>query len=320
MKAIFFDGKLKVLTDYPKPSPARGEALIKIISAGICNTDIEITRGYKNFQGVLGHEFVGIVAEVNHSDQSLSGRRVVGDINCNCGKSTCNYCRRDLGRHCPDRTTLGIYQHDGCFAQYTTLPLQNLFEVPEGITDHNAVFTEPLAAAFEILAQVDIDSGKEVLIVGDGKLGLLINHAVSTTGASITHVGRHLEKLKLVPSGSSKTVLANQLPQKRFDVVIEATGSSNGFEFSMIHTKPRGTLVLKSTLAGESRIDLNPIVVNEMTIIGSRCGRFQPALDYLAKGVDLAPMISGRFPIEKGLNAFEAAAEKGALKVLIDFL
>lgn len=320
MKTILFDGKPAFRADYPKPRPAKGEALIRVITAGICNTDIEITRGYKNFDGVLGHEFVGIVEEVNSADSRLSGKRVVGDINCNCNSSTCSYCSRDLGRHCPERTTLGIYHRNGCFAEYTTLPIENLFEVPAGISDHNAVFTEPLAAAFEILTQIDIDPHQEVLIVGDGKLGLLINHALSTTGADITHIGKHPEKLGLIKSNRCNIALQNHLPPKKhFDVVIEATGSPSGFEFSADHTKPRGTLVLKSTLADKSYLDLNPIVVKEITIIGSRCGRFQPALDFLATGVDLTPLITEIFPIEKGLDAFEAAARKGSLKILIDF-
>jgi threonine dehydrogenase-like Zn-dependent dehydrogenase len=319
MKTIFFDQTLKYLTDYPKPSPAAGEALIKISTAGICNTDIEITRGYKNFKGVLGHEFVGRVEEINGDNQSFLGKRVVGDINCGCQKNACDFCSRKLARHCPDRTTLGIYRRNGCLAEYITLPVENIFQVPTGVADHTAVFTEPLSAAFEILTQIDIKPGHKVLIVGDGKLGLLINHAVSTTGADITHVGKHSEKLKLIQSNKCETILAHQLPDQQFDIVIEATGSKSGFDFSVMHTKPRGILVLKSTLASQSAIDLNPIVVNEITIIGSRCGLFEPALGYMAKGVDFSPLISEVFPIEKGLAAFQSATRKGALKVLIDF-
>lgn len=319
MKTLFFDQTLRYLTDYPKPKPAAGEALIKVITAGICNTDIEITRGYKNFKGILGHEFIGRVEEINDKDQRLLGKRVVGDINCGCKKSSCDFCGRGLQRHCPDRTTLGIYGRNGCLAEYITLPIENLFRVPKGVSDHQAVFTEPLAAAFEIPAQIHIKPGRKVLIVGDGKLGLLINHAVSTTGADITHAGRHWEKLKLIQSNRCKAALTHQLSDEQFEIVIEATGSKSGFDFSAAHTKPRGILVLKSTLADEHAIDLNPIVVNEITIVGSRCGLFGPALSYLAKGADLSPLISNVFPIDKGLEAFKAARRKGALKVLIDF-
>lgn len=319
MKAIVFDGKLILSNNQPKPVPPKGEALIKVLMAGICNTDIEITKGYMGFTGVLGHEFVGIVEEINGDDQWLMGKRVVGEINCACGKEECEYCRKGLGRHCPSRTTLGIFGRNGCLAEYITLPIVNLLEVPDSIPNEIASLTEPLAAGFEILEQIDITPDKEVLIVGDGKLGILINHAFSTTGAKITHVGKHADKLKLVESNGCQTILLNEMPRKQFDIVVEASGSMSGLQFSIQHTKPRGIVVLKSTIAADQKIDLAPVVINEITIIGSRCGLFKPTLDYLKTGVDLSPIIQAVYPIEKGLEAFEAAKTNGSLKVMIEF-
>ncbi|MDD4848539.1 MAG: alcohol dehydrogenase catalytic domain-containing protein [Bacteroidales bacterium] len=319
MKALVFHQNLSLSFDEPKPIPNEGEALIKVIVAGICNTDIEIVKGYKNFHGILGHEFVGYVESVGGEiDKKWIGKRVVGDINCACGKADCPYCSKNLGRHCSHRTTLGIFQRNGCFAEYITLPINNLLEVPKNISNEMAVLTEPLAAAFEILDQVSFSPKTEVLIVGDGKLGLLINHAVSTTKAKITQVGKHQEKLQLINDNCLETCLLQDFStDKKFDVVIEATGSVEGFQESLKHTRPRGILVLKSTLADKSYIDLNSVVVNEITIIGSRCGRFSPALRYLETGIDLSPLISGIYPIERGIEAFEAAQQKGNLKILI---
>ena len=319
MKGFIFNEKLELRSDLPLPLPAVGEALIKVLFAGICNTDIEITKGYMGFKGIPGHEFVGIVEDVNGSDKSLIGKRVVGDINCACGKDDCEYCSRDLGRHCPERTTLGIYKRDGCLCEYAALPKKNLLEVPENIPSEIAALTEPLAAGFEILEQINITESTEIMILGDGKLGLLINHALSTTGAKITHVGKHPEKLKLVEKNGCSIMKLEDLPDKRFDMVVEATGSVSGFELSVAHTKPRGIMVLKSTIASERKIDLTQVVIDEITIVGSRCSLFQPAIDYMETGVDLRPLISGVYPIDDGLSAFEEAKRKGSLKVLIDF-
>jgi threonine dehydrogenase-like Zn-dependent dehydrogenase len=319
MKALVFNGELKLSSNEPKPIPPIGEALIKVLMAGICNTDIEITKGYMGFSGILGHEFVGIVEEINDEDQSLLGKRVVGEINCACGKEECEYCKKGLGRHCPDRTTLGIFKRNGCLAEYITLPLVNLLEVPDSISNKIATLTEPLAAGFEILEQITFSPNQEVLIVGDGKLGLLINHALSTTKARITHVGKHADKLKLVEGNGCQTILLSEMPSKLYDIVVEVTGSMSGFQFSIQHTKPRGTIVLKSTIAADQKIDLAPVVVNEITIIGSRCGLFKPALDCLKTGVDLSPIIQAIYTIDKGLEAFEAAKTKGSLKVMIQF-
>jgi threonine dehydrogenase-like Zn-dependent dehydrogenase len=319
MKAIVFDGELKLSNTEPKPVPSKGEALIKVLMAGICNTDIEITKGYMGFTGILGHEFVGVVEEINYENQSLLGKRVVGEINCACGKVDCEYCKKGLGRHCPNRTTLGIAGRNGCFAEYITLPVINLLEVHDSIPNKIATLTEPLAAGFEILEQIDITPDKEVLIVGDGKLGILINHALSITRARIAHVGKHAGKLKLVEGNGCRTILLNEMPRKQFNIVVEATGSMSGFQFSIQHTKPRGNIVLKSTIAADHKIDLTPVVVNEITIVGSRCGLFKPALDYLKTGVDLSSIIQTIYPIDKGLEAFEAAKTKGSLKVIIQF-
>jgi len=319
MKALYYDGELKLSTNEPKPIPPKGEALIKVLMAGICNTDIEITKGYKGFQGILGHEFVGIVEEINDQNQSLLGKRVVGEINCACGKEDCEFCQKELGRHCPNRTTLGIFGRNGCMAEYIILPIVNLLEVPDSISNEIATLTEPLAAGFEILEQIPFSPDQEVLIVGDGKLGILINHALSTTGAKITHIGKHANKLKLVEGNECQTILLNKMPRKQFEIVVEATGSMSGFQFSIQHTKPRGTVVLKSTIAADQKIDLSSVVVNEITIVGSRCGLFQPALDYLASGVDLSTLITAIYPIEKGVEAFEVAETKGILKVMIEF-
>ncbi len=322
MKALVFDKELTFRTDIPRPEAPAGEALIRVLMAGVCNTDIEITKGYMGFHGIPGHEFVGVVEEINDADQSLLGKRVVGEINCACRKSTCEFCRQDLGRHCPERTTLGIFNRDGCLAEYITLPIVNLIEVPEHIPSSVATLTEPLAAGFEILEQLDIKPEHEVLIVGDGKLGLLINHAISTSKAKVTHVGKHADKLQLIEGLGSTTVLLKESSaslQKQFDIVVEATGSITGFQFSVQHTKPRGILVLKSTLASDQQIDLSPVVINEITIVGSRCGLFQPAVDYLATGVDMEPLITAIYPADKAMEAFEHARRKGSLKVLIEF-
>ncbi len=322
MKGLEFDKELVYRIDLPRPEPPEGEALIRVLLAGVCNTDIEITKGYKGFTGILGHEFVGVVEEINHADQRLLGKRVVGEINCACALDSCAYCQQGMGRHCPDRTTLGIFQRDGCLAEYITLPLENLLEVPDHVANQVAVLTEPLAAGFEILEQLDIQSHHDVLIVGDGKLGLLINHAIRTTGASVTHVGKYPGKLKHLESLDGETIVLDKGTEyigRQYDIVVEATGNISGFQFSVRHTKPRGKLVLKSTLASDQRIDLSPVVVNEITIVGSRCGLFQPAIDYLANGPDLQSLIAAVYPADQAIEAVEHSKRKGSLKVLIDF-
>ena len=316
MKALKFTDKLEFVTDFPKPKPGKDEALIKVLMAGICNTDIEITRGYSGFHGILGHEFVGIVEEVNSDDKSLLGKRVVGEINIGCGD--CEFCRQDLARHCKNIHVLGIINKDGCMAEYLTLPVENLLVVPDSISDECATFCEPLAAGMEILEQVHIKPMDKICILGDGKLGLLIDFALHGVQADITHVGKHKSKLDIVKNYCLRTMLIDELTDQSFDIVVEATGSVNGLETSLKIVRPRGTVILKSTVAANKEIDLTPVVVNEITIVGSRCGRFQPALNALKKGLALTPLISKIYPFEEMLAAFDHACKKGTLKILLD--
>ena len=318
MKALRFSEKLEFNTNYPKPIPKQNEALIKVLMAGICNTDIEITKGYMGFKGILGHEFVGVVEEVNSDNKDFVGKRVVGEINCACRNPDCFYCNRNLGRHCPNRTVLGIFRKDGCMAEYITLPVNNLLIVTDSISDEEATFCEPLSAGFEILEQIHVKPTDNICILGDGKLGLLINFALQNTMADITHVGKHKEKLDIVAKMGIKTMLLDDLGKDQYDIVVEATGTARGFKISLQLVKPRGTLVLKSTIASNKEIDLTPIVVNEITVIGSRCGQFAPALKALEKYINVKPLISAVYPFDKALEAFEKAKEKGILKILLD--
>ncbi|MBI5181603.1 MAG: alcohol dehydrogenase catalytic domain-containing protein [Nitrospirae bacterium] len=319
MKAVVFDNKLKLADNYPVPKPIENEALIKISTAGICNTDIEITKGYTGFKGVIGHEFVGIVEKINGKDQSLLGKRIVGEINCGCGK--CEYCKKGLKNHCPDRKVLGIVNKHGAFAEYITLPLENLHIVSENISDEEAVFTEPLAAAFEITRQIQIKPDDKILIMGDGKLGLLISLALHVSHSNLIITGRHENKLRIAKDKGIETLLFNKLSIKKdYDIVVEATGSAEGFETALKLVKPRGVIVLKSTVAAKKEINLAPVVVDEITVIGSRCGPFEPALDALSKKlIDVNPLITDIFPFDKAKEAFERAIAKDALKVIIDF-
>jgi threonine dehydrogenase-like Zn-dependent dehydrogenase len=324
MKALIFDKTLRYVTTHPRPEPPRGEALIRVSMAGICDTDIQITKGYMGFSGIPGHEFVGIVEGINGDDQSLKGKRVVGGINCGCG--ICDWCLRGLGRHCPERTTLGISGRDGAFAEFVTVPLANLYEVPENVTDEEAVFTEPLAAAFEILEQVRPRPTDRVLVMGDGKLGILSALVLASTGAEVTLAGRHREKLKRAgDAGVQKIELWDSTFEIRnskfhmfYDVVVEATGSPLGFENAMASVKPRGTIILKTTVAEGSMLNLWPVVVNEITVVGSRCGPFEPALRALSqKCIDVRPLITAAFPFDEALEAFARAQQGGSLKVLM---
>lgn len=319
MKAIEFNKELKIIENYPMPEPQKGEALIKIITTGICNTDIEIMKGYMGFSGILGHEFVGIVEKINDSNQDLINQRVVGEINCGCG--SCEYCLKGLETHCPSRTVLGIFNKNGCFADYITLPLKNIYKVPEKISNKEAVFAEPLAAAFEILDQIQIKPTDKVLILGDGKLGLLISLVLNLTQAEIILVGKHQEKLDIAKNQNVNTKLLSDLViEKNYDVVVEATGSINGFELSQKLVKPRGTIVLKSTVASEKALNLAPIVIDEIKIVGSRCGSFKPALRALEKNlINVIPLISEEYNFNEALKAFELSKTKGILKVLINF-
>ena len=317
MRAVVFDNELKLVKDYKNPIPKAGEALIKTKMVGICNTDYEITLGYMGYKGVIGHEFVGVVE--NCDDKSLIGKRVVGDINCGCGE--CDWCKKDLHRHCPNRQTLGIWQKDGCFSDYFTLPVKNLLEVPNNVPDEQAVFVEPLAAALEILEQIHIQPIQKVLVLGDGKLGIITALALNASGLDITLIGKHKEKLDIAKAQGVETCLLSDLNvKKEWDVVVEATGSITGFETSIALVKPRGTLVLKSTIVASKEFNFSSLVVDEVTIVGSRCGRFKPALRMLEQGrIDLRPLISEIYDVENVIDAFEANKRKDTVKILVKF-
>lgn len=319
MKAVVFDETLKLVTDYEKPAPKNGEALIKITLAGVCNTDYEITKGYMGYKGILGHEFVGVVEEVNGEDKSLVGKRVVGEINNGC--ENCEMCHKGLQRHCPNRQTLGIWQKDGCFAQYLTWPIKDLLEVPENVTNEQAVFVEPLAAGLEILEQLHIQPIEKVVILGDGKLGLTTALALNASNIDVLLVGKHQNKLDIAKNQGVNTKLLSDLEvKKEWDFVVEATGSISGFEMALNLTKPRGTLVLKSTVAASKEFNLAPIVIDEIRVQGSRCGRFAPALRLLeSKKIDFSPLISAVYDVDQAIEAFEKNKEKDTLKVLIKF-
>ncbi len=321
MKAIVFDKELKLDNNYKKPVPKKGEALVKVKLAGICNTDYEITKGYMGYKGVLGHEFVGVVEDVNDEDKSLVGKRVVAEINYGCHDVNCEWCNKGLVRHCPNRHTIGIWKKDGCFAQYITLPTEVLFEVPENVSDEQVVFVEPLAAACEILEQLHIQPIQKVLVQGDGKLGLTTALTLNAFNYDVTLVGKHQNKLDIAKKQGVKTVLLDNLEIKpEWEIVVEATGSISGFETAMALTKPRGTLVLKSTVAGAKEFNLAPIVINEITVLGSRCGQFKPALKLLENNrIDFKPFISGVYSVDDAMEAFEKNKEKDTLKVLIKF-
>ncbi|HYB02004.1 MAG TPA: alcohol dehydrogenase catalytic domain-containing protein [Ktedonobacteraceae bacterium] len=331
MRALVFRNKVLTLEkNYPLPDLRSGEALIRVVMAGICNTDLEITRGYLAFEGVLGHEFVGIVEAVHEGPGAspptyLIGKRVVGEINAACYRPDCEYCRQNLHTHCPDRTTLGIVNRDGAFADYLILPVANLHVVPDNVSDEEAVFVEPLAATFEMLEQVHIKPTDRVVVLGDGKMGQLAVQVLALSGCDVTMVGKHEEKLALAAARGIRTQRLEEFegsqsitPGSRVDLVVECTGSAQGLELAMRLARPRGTIILKSTVADKSILDLAPIVIDEIRVQGSRCGPFSPALRVLSqRTVDVRPLISARYSLDEGLVAFEHAAQKGVLKVLV---
>ena len=322
MKALVYNNGLKLDKNYPNPDVKDNEVLIKTTIVGICNTDYEITKGYMGYQGVLGHEFVGIVEKVGANvDKSWMGKRVVGEINLAC--NDCNWCHRSLQRHCPNRQTLGIYKKDGCFSEYFTLPYQNILEVKDSISDEIAVFTEPLAAAYEIIEQVHFKPNDRVAVVGDGKLGLCISTIFNAMNIDFTHIGKHADKLELSKKMGAKTKLLSEIDNndiKSYDVVVEATGSTGGFETSANLTKPRGILVLKSTITAKEGLNLSGIVVDEITIIGSRCGQFKPVLRLMEKGrIDTKPLISGIYSVDDFEEAFKKNSDKNSIKILVKF-
>ncbi len=321
MKALIFDEGLKFVENYKEPVLKAGEALIRTTFAGVCNTDEEITKGYMGYKGVLGHEFTGVVEKVfDKENEKWLGKRVVGEINAGC--KNCSWCAKGLERHCPNRGTLGIWQKEGCFSEYFTLPVSNLLEIPDNVTDEEAVFIEPLAAAYEIIEQVHIEPAHKVALLGDGKLGLSIALVLGALNIDITHIGKHQNKLDISAAAGNKTMLLDNAKglEQSFDVVIEATGSKGGFETSLSLVKPRGILVLKSTIAAKEGLNLAPVVINEITVVGSRCGQFAPVMRLLKrKAVDVKPLITKIMPFNEGVKAFELNRQKDTLKVILKF-
>jgi threonine dehydrogenase-like Zn-dependent dehydrogenase len=315
MKALRVDKKKLAVREVDKPA-RKDEALVRVLLSGICNTDLEIARGYAGFKGTIGHEFVGVVEEA--ADASLIGQRVVGEINAGCGR--CALCTSGDPRHCAERTVLGIVGRDGAHAEFLTLPQINLFKVPDMVLDEHAVFTEPLAAACGVLECVEIKLTDLVAVIGDGKLGLLCAQVVALTGAQVILVGKHAEKLRIAERRGIETATPKVATKRKreFDVVVEASGSPSGFASALGLLRPRGVLVLKSTFEGKTEFAQASLVVDEISIVGSRCGRFQPALDLLKKGaIDIDSLISEEYPLARGVHAMERAGKKGALKVFL---
>ena len=315
MLAVHLESGRVKLREVPLPRVPEGFARIRLLAAGICSTDLELQRGYYGFSGTPGHEFVGEVTE--SADKSWIGKRVVGEINLACGH--CDWCKRGLGRHCPTRTVLGIVKHPGAFREFLTLPIRNLHRVPASIPTEHAVFVEPIAAACEILDQVKILKGERVAVLGDGKLGLLVAQVLQAKGARVHLFGRHKKKMRLVePTGVTTEIVPKKLPAAAWQYVVDATGSSEGLRAAVSMCIPRGTVIMKSTVHGLVSIDTAPAIVNEITLVGSRCGRFEAALPLLsADKIQVGAMISEEFPLNRAPEAFAAAAKKGVLKVLL---
>jgi len=314
MLAVHLENGHVEVMDEPRPDRPEGFALIRLLYGGICNTDLELQRGYYGFSGIPGHEFVGEVVE---GSSDWVGRRVVGEINLACG--CCNWCRRALGRHCPHRDVLGIVRHPGAFREYLTLPERNLHVVPDEVPSERAVFAEPLAAACEILDQIALPCGAQIAVLGDGKLGLLVALVLNAFGHQVQQFGKHSEKLEIARrAGVATEILNDTVPEMAYEWVVDATGSPQGLQQAVRMTRPRGTVVLKSTLHGAVGVDTAPVIVNEITLVGSRCGRFEPALDLLARNlIPVDEMISEQVPLDEAPRAFELAARKDMLKVLL---
>ena len=316
MKALRFENNQLNVVEISKPIK-ESEAVVRVTKSGICNTDLEIVRGYAGFSGTLGHEFVGVVEEAFDAPH-LVGKRVVGEINAGCGK--CEVCLQGDSRHCPNRTVLGIVGRDGAHAEFLTLPSRNLLEVPDLISDAHAVFVEPLAAAFGIIEQVEIFPETKVAVIGDGKLGNLCAQSLRLKSENVFIIGKHKEKLALLELRNIEAVLLENAAKlnRSFDVVVEASGSESGFNLALDLLKPRGKLVLKSTFHGEAKWQAWRVVVDEITIIGSRCGRFAPALDLLKdKRVDVESLISEELSLSEGVKAMAKARQKGVMKILL---
>jgi threonine dehydrogenase-like Zn-dependent dehydrogenase len=313
MRALVFDRKLEFRADYPDPIEVAGESVVRVSLAGICGTDLEIARGYMKYRGIPGHEFVGRVVE--STNLALRGKRVVGEINAGCGH--CAACAGGLARHCASRTVLGILGRDGAFAEMLRLPDANLIAIPDSIPDDLAVFTEPVAAAYEIFEQVHLSRNQTIAVLGDGRLGALVGLTLKGEKYLPLVAGHHREKLARLAAMGLATAEESSVREK-FDVVIDCTGSGSGFQRAIELVRARGTIILKSTAAVAAEINLAPLVVNEITVIGSRCGRFAPALDALAAGkIDPRPLIDGTFALNDGLAGFEAAKDPHNFKILL---
>ena len=315
MLALRVDRKRLAVKDVARPDQA-DEALVRVLLSGICNTDLEIARGYAGFNGTIGHEFVGVVEE--SSDRTLVGRRVVGEINAGCGN--CDLCRGGDSRHCPNRTVLGIHGRDGAHAEFLQLPAINLLPVSDNVPDEHAVFTEPLAAACGVLERVNINSADRVAVIGDGKLGLLCAQVIALSGVPTLLIGKHSSKLRIAERRGIEISTPKQAAKRKqqFDVVVEASGAASGFGLALDLLRPKGQLVLKSTFHGKTELDAARIVVDEISIVGSRCGRFSPALDLLKKSaIDVDSLISEEYPLSNGVHAMRRAETRGVMKVLL---
>lgn len=314
MRAVILKGGKICIEEIPVPAPGEKEALIRIVKAGICNTDLELLEGYMDFQGVLGHEFIGQVVE--SSEKAWVGKRVVGEINLSCGR--CATCLEGDPKHCPSRTVLGIHRKNGVFAEYATLPLENLHALPGRVSDIEGVFIEPLAAAVTVLDQISIDPQDDVLVLGDGKLGLLVSQVVRFHSPNVFCVGRHPRKLALLQKKGIQTARNIHSFSRKFDVVIEATGVPEGIEDALCRIKPTGAIVAKSTFQGLAKIDYSALVVNEIRLIGSRCGSFAKALEFLEREpIRLEEMVDAEFPLEDARKAFDRAKDPETIKVLL---
>ena len=297
----------------PVPAPAAEEVMVRVTRAGVCETDLQLIKGYMGFRGVLGHEFVGIA-----ESGPLAGQRVVGEINCACWQ--CETCRRGFPTHCPSRTVIGILNHDGAFADLIAVPQRNLHRVPDAVPDDIAVFTEPVAAAFQIPAQIEIAGTERIVVLGDGRLGNLCAQVLASIADDVLVIGKHREKLALLEAMGLKTaLLSDDIPPRSFDIVVECTGSESGLPTALKLVRPRGTIVLKTTVAGTQTLAWAPFVIDEVTLVGSRCGPFDRALNALEHGlVDVEPLITDRFNLSNGLVALQRAQQKGVLKVLLE--
>ncbi|KPL06543.1 alcohol dehydrogenase [bacterium SM23_57] len=317
MQALWLENQVPSLCDnLPIPKPVQGEALIHLHKAGVCSTDLELLKGYYPFTGIPGHEFVGVVEECP-GDPSWVGKRVVGEINVNCG--VCAACRRGHPSHCERRVVLGIKGMDGVFAEYFVLPVKNLHLVPDSVSDDAAVFTEPLAAALEILEQVHIQPSNKVVVIGAGRLGQLVAQVLRLTGCELHVVARYPNQKEILELHQIPAIDEHDLGEGKFEIAIEATGSPEGLKLAQRIVRPRGMVILKSTYTGKIQINISSIVVNEITLMGSRCGPFKPALDLLrGELVDPIPLISARYSFAKGLDALEHAGKSGVIKVILE--